>query len=67
MSFREGEKGTCRTTLAKTFELGSSIFTLDSRGVVEFANISIIKGANNYLPFLNYDRFLRQNPQVSRH
>ena len=35
--------------------------------VDKFVNISISKGANNYLPFLNHDQFLRQNPQVSLH
>tara|TARA_Y100001968_G_scaffold93788_1_gene84285 strand:+ start:351 stop:545 length:195 start_codon:yes stop_codon:yes gene_type:complete len=29
--------------------------------------LSTSKEANNYLPFLNSDQFLHQNPQASRH
>ena len=34
--YREGDKGTGRTRLPKPLELGSSIFTLDSRGTTTF-------------------------------
>ena len=34
--YREGDKGTRGTLLPKPLELGSSIFTLDSRGTTTF-------------------------------
>ena len=60
-SSQEGEEK-IKITEVKTFSVP---FALGE--IKEKISISISKGAKNYLAFPNYDRFLRQNPQVFWH